>query len=317
MSNPSQRHIEHYVAPLDETPLQEVDSAVSDGAPKSLWREAWRSLRKQPTFIISAILILVILVAAIFPQIFTSVDPTYCTLDNSLKGPGAGHIFGFDQQGCDVFARTIHGARASVLVGLLTTIIVVLIGGTIGALAGYYGGWLDAILARISDIFFALPLVLGALVVFQLPQFKENKGIMSVVVVLAIFGWTNVARITRGAIIEVRNADFIVAAKSLGVSRFASLLRHAIPNALAPVIVVATVSLGTFIVAESTLSFLGLGLPSSIPSWGQAISNAQTLLRTNPEVMMYPAAALCVTVLSFIMLGDAVRDALDPKSRKK
>jgi len=132
-----------------------------------------------------------------------------------------------------------------------------------------------------------------------------------------VFGWPQVARITRGAVMSVKNNDFITAAKSLGVSRGRTLLRHVVPNALAPVIVVATVSLGTFIVAEATLSFLGLGLKDGVLSWGAEISKAQVSLRTQPSILFYPSMALALTVLSFIMMGDVVRDALDPKARKR
>lgn len=313
----SNRKIEHYVADLEETPLVATDSAVTDAAPASLWLDAWRNLRTRPLFIISAILILLILFIAFFPQVFSQEDPRYCVLTNSMQGPSAGHILGYNFQGCDIFARTIYGASASVSVGVFSTLGVVLVGGILGALAGYYGGWIDAVIARLVDIAFALPLVLGALVVMQMPMFRDNRTVWTVVLILTIFGWPQTARITRAAVIEVKNADFITAARSVGVSPFGALVRHVVPNAIAPVIVIATVSLGVFIVAEATLSFLGIGLPSSVMSWGNDIASAQTSIRTNPEVLIYPAIALSVTVLSFIMLGDAVRDALDPKARKR
>jgi oligopeptide transport system permease protein len=135
--------------------------------------------------------------------------------------------------------------------------------------------------------------------------------------IIVLLAWPQMARLTRGAVIEVRNADFITAARSLGVSRIQTLIRHVLPNALAPIIVLATMELGVFIVLEATLSFLGIGLPGSIMSWGNDISAAQSSIRTNPAVLLYPAAALSITVLSFIMLGDALRDALDPKSRQR
>ncbi|MCC9203705.1 ABC transporter permease [Arthrobacter sp. zg-Y769] len=311
-------HIEHYVAPLEETPLAATDSVKEDVQPLSLWGEAWRNLRRQPLFIISALLILLILTVAAFPGLFTNASPDEnCLLANSNGAPSAGHPLGFTFQGCDVYARVIYGTRASVLVGLLTTIAVVIIGGVLGALAGYYGGWLDAVLARVGDVFFALPLILGAIIIMQLPTFRENRTVITVVFTLLIFGWPQVARITRSAVISVRNSDFVVASRSLGVSRFSALVKHVIPNSTAPVIVIATISLGTFIVAEATLSFLGIGLPPGIMSWGNDISAAQSSLRSNPSTLLWPAAALSITVLSFIMLGDAVRDALDPKARKR
>ncbi len=308
----------HFVAPVEETPLLATDSKITDQAPLSLWAEAWKKLRRRPLFIISAVMILILTVIALFPGLFTNVAPNEnCQLANSLGAPEPGHPFGFTYQGCDVYARVIYGTQASLAVGFLSVICVLIIGVTLGAIAGYYGGWLDAVLARLGDIFFALPLILGALVLTQLPMFRENKSVWTVVLVISLLAWPQMARITRGAVIEVRNADFVTAARSLGVSKFGALLRHVLPNALAPVIVLATLELGVFIVAEATLSFLGIGLPPSIMSWGNDISGAQAAIRTNVAILLYPAAALSITVLSFIMLGDAVRDALDPKSRQR
>ncbi|PFG36168.1 oligopeptide transport system permease protein [Flavimobilis soli] len=304
----------HFVADAALTPLAVVDKVDETEAPSSLWRDAWNDLRRRPLFWVSAFLILLVAVVAFLPGIFTKNDPTYCVLSKSLANPEPGHPFGFDRQGCDVYARVIFGARASVTVGIVTTIAVVLLGGIVGALAGFYGGWLDSLLARLTDIFFAIPLVLAAIVVGQV---FTGGGVWRVIAVLAVFGWPQVARITRGAVMSVKNNDFITAAKSLGVSRWMTLVRHVVPNALAPVVVVATVSLGTFIVAEATLSFLGLGLPGSVLSWGAEISKAQVSLRTQPMILFYPSAALALTVLSFIMMGDVVRDALDPKARKR
>jgi len=308
----------HFVAPLDETPLLATDALTTDAAPLSLWSDAWRKLRRRPLFIISALLILTLIVVALFPGLFSSVAPNDgCELANSEGGPSAGHPFGYTFQGCDIYSRVVHGTQASLSVGILSVLCVLVIGVTLGALAGYYGGWIDAVLARLGDIFFALPLILGALVITQLPLFRQNKSVWTVVFVIALLAWPQMARITRGAVIEVRNADFVTAARALGVSKFGALVRHVLPNALAPIIVLATLELGVFIVAEATLSFLGIGLPQSIMSWGNDIAGAQASIRTHPQIMLYPAAALSITVLSFIMLGDAVRDALDPKSRQR
>ena len=306
---------DHYIAETDETGLGAVDAVADESAPSSMWGEAWRNLRRRPLFWVSALLILVAVLMSLFPQLFTSIDPRACTLSNSLADPQPGHPFGFDRQGCDIYARTIYGARASVAVGILTTALVVLIGTSIGALAGFFGGILDTLLSRLTDIFFAIPLVLAAIVVMQM--FKDYRTILTVVLVLGLFGWTNIARITRGAVMSVKNEEYVTAARALGASRMKILSSHIMPNAAAPIIVYATVALGTFIVAEATLSFLGIGLPPTIVSWGGDISAAQASLRTKPMVLFYPAMALALTVLSFIMLGDVVRDALDPKARKR
>jgi oligopeptide transport system permease protein len=305
----------HFFASLDDAVLLEVDALDETEAPASLWQDAWRDLRHRVLFWVSAAIILLVVLVAIFPGLFTSVDPRYCDLKRSLGAPEGGHPFGFDFQGCDIYARTVYGARASVAVGVLTTLVVTLLGTAMGALAGFYGGFFDALLSRVTDIFFAIPLVLAAVTVMSI--FRSSRNILTVVMVLGVFGWPQIARIARGAVMSVKNADFVTAAKSLGASRFATLMRHLIPNSLAPIIVTATVSLGTFIVAEATLSFLGIGLPPSVVSWGADISSAQRQLRVQPEVLFYPAGALALTVLGFIMMGDAVRDALDPKARKR
>ncbi|OZG63457.1 peptide ABC transporter permease [Bifidobacterium lemurum] len=304
---------ERYVAPIDETPLQQVDSVDESAPATSMWADAWRTLRKNPLFIISGILIIFILIVALFPQLFTKQDPTYCDLNFSQDPASAGHPFGYDLQGCDVYSRVIYGARTSVSVGILTTIIVAIVGGVIGALAGFFGGWVDALLSRITDIFYAIPFLLGAIVVLQM--FRTSSSIWKVVLVLALFGWVSFARIARGSVMEAKNLEFNTASTALGSTPLRNLARHVVPNSLAPVIVIATTSLGSYIVSEATLSFLGLGLPTTVVSWGADISSARSLLRTNPAVLFYPSAALAITVLAFIMMGDAVKDALDPKSR--
>lgn len=306
---------DHYIAETDETGLGAVDAVKDESAPSSQWAEAWRYLRKRPLFWVASFMILVALLLALFPSLFTSVDPRACTLANSLNPSEEGHIFGFDRQGCDIYSRVIYGARASVLVGVLTTALVTVVGALVGSIAGFFGGWADTILSRITDIFFAIPLVLAAIVVMQM--FKEYRTIVTVVLVLGLFGWVNIARITRGAVMSIKNEEFVQAARSVGASKWRILFSHALPNAAAPIISYATVALGTFIVAEATLSFLGIGLPPTIVSWGGDISQAQASLRQEPMVLFYPAGALALTVLSFIMMGDVVRDALDPKARKR
>jgi len=306
---------DYFIAETDETGLGAVDAVADDSAPSSQWGEAWRYLRRRPLFWVSAVLIFIALALAIAPGLFTSVDPRACELSNSLDGPAPGHPFGFDRQGCDIYARTVYGARASVTVGVLTTLLVTVVGAIVGAIAGFYGGVWDTILSRLTDIFFAVPLVLAAIVVMSV--FQNQRSVWMVVLALSMFGWTQIARITRGAVLGIKNDEFVTAARALGASELRIIGSHIMPNAAAPIIVYATVALGTFIVAEATLSFLGIGLPSTVVSWGGDISAAQASLRTQPMVLFYPAIALALTVLSFIMMGDAVRDALDPKARKR
>ncbi|AXK44659.1 ABC transporter permease [Brachybacterium saurashtrense] len=305
---------EHWVAPLAETPLQEVDAADTTTAPRSLWAEAGHSLIRNPVFVISALLILFVLFVAVFPQVFTSQDPRFGDLGRANQPPGPEHPFGTSRQGYDIMARTFWGARTSVIIGFFAMIGSTLIGGTLGALAGYLGGWFDEVLSRVTDIFFAVPLILGAIVVATR---LGSMNMLTVILVLSVFGWTNVARIMRGSVISTKSQDFVTSSVALGASSRTVLLKHVIPNAIAPVIVTATVNLGVFIVAEATLSFLGVGLPTSAVSWGGDIADARDALRTQPSMLFYPSVALAITVLSFIMLGDAVRDALDPKARKR
>ncbi|WP_193104264.1 ABC transporter permease [Brachybacterium sp. FME24] len=305
---------EHVVASLDETPLQAVDAVDTTTAPRSMWSEAWHSLIRNPVFLISAALIVVILFIAAFPGLLTNQDPNYAKITQANQPPSAEHPFGTTRLGYDVLARVLYGTRTSVMVGFFTMLLATLIGGVVGALAGYVGGIFDAVLSRITDIFFAIPLILGAIVIANR---VDALNVWIVILVLGVFGWTNIARIMRGSVISVKNEDFVTASTALGANPVTNLVKHVVPNAIAPVIVTATVNLGVYIVAEATLSFLGLGLPSSSVSWGGDISDARPALRTQPMMLFYPSMALAITVLSFIMLGDAVRDALDPKARKR
>lgn len=304
-------------------PASVEDPNANVGKPRSLAQDAMSDLLRNPMFLVSLALILVLLVMAVFPQLFTSVDPQAQDITKSLKPAEPGHPLGFDQQGHDVWARLVYGARASISVGVLTTLGVVLLGGTIGAVAGYFGGWVDAVLSRILDTFLALPLILAGIVVMSLVEHIDLPGmgwlgrnIPTVALMLVLFGWTSVARIMRGAVLQAKQADYVTAARSMGASTWRILTSHIIPNAIAPVIVIATISLGMFIVAEATLSYLGIGLdPENVVSWGGDISIGQRLIRTNPEILFWPSLALSLCVLSFMLLGDAVRDALDPKLR--
>ncbi|MFJ9911480.1 ABC transporter permease [Actinacidiphila glaucinigra] len=301
-----------------------ADAAAATGpAPqaekaRSLWGDAWRDLRRNPYFVVSGILILLLLLIAVFPGLFTSASPTYADLRNHYLGkPEYGKVFsegwlGYDGQGRSVFARVIYGTRASITVGISVTVLVTVLGGLVGMIAGYFGGWVDTILSRLTDIFFAVPFLLGTLVVLN--SFTD-RTVWVVSGALAFLGWTQIARVMRGSVITIKQADYVHAAQALGASTTRILMKHILPNAVAPVIVVATIALGGYISAEATLSYLGLGLPTSVVSWGQDISGGAAQIRTAQHIMLYPSIMLSITVLAFIMLGDAVRNALDPKLR--
>src|ERR1700734_325917 len=284
------------------------------GAGVGFWRDTWRGLRRRPKFIISAVLIGCVVIVAVLPALFTGADPGYANPDQSLLTPSAAHWFGTDLQGHDIYARTVYGARASITVGVGATLLVFVVGGALGALAGFYGGWIDVVVSRVADVFFGIPLLLAAIVLMQV---THHRTVWTVVAILALFGWPQVARIARGAVLAVRGSDYVVAAQALGLRRFGILIRHVLPNALGPVIAVAAISLGLFIVTEATLSYLGVGLPPSVVSWGGDINVAQTRLRAGSPILFYPAGALAFTVLAFLMMGDVLRDALDPTSRAR
>lgn len=315
MPNDVSSKASHFVADADNTPVAvdaDFDETQKAG---STWTDAWESMRRRPLFWLSAVLIVLIVTVAAVPGLFTSIPSgsSACDLQYSNEGGSAGHLLGYTQLGCDVYSRIIYGTQASLLVGLIATLAVTLFGGVVGALAGYYGGFLDGLFSRLGDIFFAIPTVLGAIVLMSV---LPDRRPLTVALVLALFAWPQIARIMRGSVVSAKNGDYVMASTALGVSRLRILARHVIPNAIAPVIVVATTSFGTFIVAEATLSFLGIGLEGVI-SWGSDIDAARTSLRTAPMTLFYPAAALSVTVLSFLLMGDVVRDALDPKARAR
>jgi oligopeptide transport system permease protein len=306
-------------------PIAEASDALAAGGatsgdkPRSLASDAWHDLRRRPLFIVSAVLITILLVIAAFPQLFTQVDPSAGDLSRSRQLPSAEAIFGYDALGRDVYARAIYGARVSIVVGTLATLLTVLIGGVFGLLAGFAGGRTDAIISRFADVFFGLPFVLGAIVIlstFRDAVGNNPVGISAIVIgTMAALGWPVVMRIMRSAAISSRSQDYVRAARGLGAGPMRIILRHMLPNCAAPVLVYSTIALGAFIGAEATLSFLGIGLRDPVVSWGVMISEAQTSLRVAPTLLIFPGAFLIVTVLAFVMLGDAVRDAFDPKGR--
>jgi oligopeptide transport system permease protein len=303
----------HHVAPVADAVVQ-VDAVSVDEKPSSLWRDAWRDLRKRPTFWISVGVVFVLVLMAVWPTLFTQTAPNDgCQLANSNGGPAPGHPLGFTFQGCDIYARIVWGTRTSLAVGVLATLIGSVIGLVMGALAGFYGGWLDSVLSRVGDIFFSIPYILAAVVVMS--AFAAYRNVFTLAFAIGGFAWASTARVVRAEVLRVRQADFVMASRALGLSRVRILLTHVIPNAIAPLLVVTTISLALAIVAEATLAFLGVGLGPEVMSWGRDISEAQQSLRVAPMALIYPSIALTVTVLAFILLGELIRDALDPRAR--
>ncbi|MEO7126131.1 MAG: ABC transporter permease [Nakamurella sp.] len=303
----------HYVAPIDDDTIV-VDAVKVAAKPASLWGDAWRDIRRRPTFWASVIVALIVILMAAWPTLFTTVAPNSdCQLTNSNGGSASGHLLGFTFQGCDIYARIVWGARTSVSVGLLATFIGSSLGLVMGAIAGFYPGWLDSVLSRIGDIFFSIPYILAAVVVMSV--FSEYRNVVILAVAIGGFAWASTARVVRAEILRVRQSDYITAARAIGRSRFRTLLTHAIPNAIAPLLVITTLSLAGAIVAEATPAFLGVGLGGDTMSGGNDISQAQISLRVAPMALIWPSIALTVTVLAFIMLGELIRDGLDPRAR--
>ncbi|MBA8822837.1 oligopeptide transport system permease protein [Saccharopolyspora lacisalsi] len=286
---------------------------------RGLWGEAWRDLRRRPLFIASAILIAILLVIAAFPGLFASADPNTQLLSKARQDPSGEAWFGYDHLGRDIYARVIHGARASIIVGVFSTLLAVLLGSLIGLVGGYFGGKTDSSLSRFAEIFLGLPFVLGAIVILSTfnAGIEGNPGTVrvmtQVVVTIGILAWPISMRIMRSAAITSKQQDYVKAAKALGASHGRIIFRHILPNSVAPVMVYATIALGQFIGLEATLSYLGLGLRAPVVSWGIMISDSQNYLFSAPHMLLFPAMFLVITVLAFVMLGDAVRDALDPK----
>ena len=311
----SDRPVEHYVAPIDPADAIEVDRVKLGDRRSNLWIDAWRDLRRRPLFYIAVSIVLLVSTAALFPTLFTGVDPAFGELSHSNGGPIDGHPLGFTRQGYDVYARIIYGASTSLSVGIFVVLITAAVGIPMGAFAAFYGGWVDSLLSRVGDIFFAIPYFLAAVVVMSV--LSAHRNVFVIALAIGGFAWASLARILRAEVLQVKNLEYVMASEAVGRSKFSTLLRHVLPNSLTPVIVYLTIALGAAITAEATLSFLGIGLPPSMMSWGGDIAQAQTTLRVAPMALFWPSLALTITVLAFIMLGELIRDALDPKARAR
>ncbi len=295
----------------------EMPKTTDDLRQASLWSDAWRQLRRNKLFLIASALLILLAVVAAFPGLFTSLgDPRTaagsCNLANSKLGPRADAWFGNDIQGCDHYTNVIYGARVSMIIGLVVVGGSALIGVVLGGLAGFFGGWFDMLMARATDIVFGLPIILGAILILNA---FPSRGLPQVSLALILLGWPTILRLFRASVISIKDTDYVSAARAMGASNSRILLKHILPNAIAPVLVYSTIAVGGIIAAEATLSFLGIGLQRPAVSWGLQIDGGQRLLRTAPHIILFPSLFLSVTVLSFILLGDALRDALDPKTR--
>lgn len=300
---------------MNKTPSAAAIPTETLPSGQSLSRMAFQELSRRPVVWIMLIILVVLALMAIFPEWFTSADPRKCQLLSARRAPSGRAWFGNDIQGCDIYARTIYGTRASLVVALLAALGSTLIGGIVGLIAGFKGGAIDAVLSRITDIVMGLPTLLGAIVILSVLGNSGGNGMLRLALVLSMLGWATEARLMRASVLQVKEAEYIRAARVAGASEMWIALRHIVPNAITPLLVMATLSLGGYVGTEATLSYLGLGLQPPIISWGTAISDAQPYTGAAPHMLIFPSLFLVVTVLVFVLLGEAVRRAFDPRSR--
>ncbi len=255
--------------------------------------------------LITASLILgVFAVMALFPGLFTDADPRDCTLSRSLLPPSGAHPFGFDLQGCDYLAKTVHGTRTSMVIAVLVVVGTTLIALVLGALAGYVGGRLDTVITRLTDVWSGIPLLLGGVLVLS---GTDQRGPLQVSLVLVVFGWPALVRVLRASVLEARQRDFVTAARALGARPSRLLLKHVLPHSLRPLIVSASAYAGFIIAAEATLSFAGVGLRRPTESWGIQLFEAQARVAVAPHLLVFPAVFLVTAVVGFDLLGEGLR----------
>ncbi|HEV8425120.1 MAG TPA: ABC transporter permease [Actinomycetes bacterium] len=257
-----------------------------------------------------AVVASVFLIALLAP-LLAPYDPYGQDLDDTLANPSARHWFGTDEVGRDQLSRIIYGSRIAVAIGLTSIVLALAIGVTLGAIAGYLGGAWDTVVMRIADVFFAFPFLIGAIVIILL----IGRGVLPVILALAIFSWATVSRLLRSSILSIRESEYVESARSLGAGRWRIVTRHVLPNAMAPVLVFATVSVGGAIVGAAALSFLGAGVSPEVPEWGNMVAAGQPFFGYKDHLWFFPAMAVVYTVLGFVFMGDGLRDALDPRLR--
>jgi ABC-type dipeptide/oligopeptide/nickel transport system permease subunit len=273
------------------------------------WRVVWRRFRNHRVAYVGFFFFVFLLALVIAGPYMAPYQLDEVSLSERMHMPSGRHWFGTDELGRDTWVRIMHGGRVSLTVGLIVGISTVIIGGLIGILAGYIGGVLDNALMRLVDTIYTIPRIVLLLVLSKL----AGPGLLNIIIILVALEWTNAARLARSAVLSFREQEFVVAARCLGASRWRVMLRHLLPNSLAPLIVAATLDAGAAIRAETTLSFLGLGIQPPTPSWGNLLTNAATNIFIAPLQVFLPGLFIFFALMSFNLLGDALRDALDPR----
>ncbi len=278
----------------------------------SFWADVWRRLKMNKIAMISLVIIILLILGAIFIPVFSQYNYYSQELHNKNQPPSAAHWFGTDDLGRDMFVRVWHGARISLEVGFAAAFIDLVIGVIYGGIAGYYGGKVDEIMMRIADILFAVPYLLVVILLMVV----LDPGVLTIILAMSITGWINMARIVRGQVMQLKAQEFVLAAISLGADSKRIIFKHLIPNALGPIIVTLSLTVPSAIFTESFLSFIGLGVSAPVASWGTMASDGLPAMRYFPWRLLFPAALISVTMLAFNLLGDGLRDAVDPRLRK-
>jgi len=285
-------------------------------APSGLWSEAWRRLVRNPGAIVGFVLVSLFVLTAIFAPLIAPYDPRSTDVslvtEGCCPGPSADHWFGVDQLGRDEFSRVVYGARFSLLIGVVAVTVGVSIGLVLGAFSGFFGGKTDSVIMRLMDIMLSIPGLLMAIGIAAM----LGPGLFSIMIAIGVINVPIFARLLRGSVLGQKENDFILAARAIGVPRRTILLSHILPNAISPIIVAATLALATAIIDAAGLGFLGLGPQDpSTPEWGTMLTDTVRYLQTAPHLAIIPGVAIVVSVLGFNLIGDGLREGLDPKLR--
>lgn len=282
----------------------------------SPFRMAFRRFLKNKAAVVSIFVLAIIILLCLCAPLLTDYDPIEYDLLKIDQKPSSEHILGTDNSGRDVFSRLLYGGRISIIIGFSAMFFTLVIGVTLGAIAGYYGGKVDNIIMRITDIFMILPFLVLVLVIVAI---LEKVTIQIFVTIIALTSWPSLTRIVRGSFLSLREREFVLGARAIGASDFRIIFRHFIPNAIGPIVVNATLMVATYIVIESGLSFIGFGIPQPTPTWGNMLSSALSVrvLQYHPEQWVPPGLMILLTVLCINFIGDGLRDAFDPKSNKR
>lgn len=277
----------------------------------SLYKDALKRLKRNKLAMLGLAIVIALILIALFAPLLAPYDPIARIKTDSSLAPGSVHLFGTDLLGRDILSRVIYGSRISIEVGIIAVGISVIIGLFLGALSGYFGNIPDTVIMRIADIFFAFPYILGAIAIMTV----LGPGVINIFIAIGLLGWASFARIFRSSILTIKNKEYIEAARALGASNYRIITKHIFPNAFAPIIVYATMNVGTAIIVEAALSFLGLGVQPPTAAWGKMLAESLDYIDIAPWMMVFPGLAIVITVLGFVLLGDGLRDAFDPKLR--